>query len=413
MTCVPFLTGEQARADTLKITSAPPGATVEINGVIVGKTPYEAKIPGGYLHKTKTAFGTRLQHVMVARVYKEGYTVQEIILTEGPFEWRALSGQSHGIYWLLKQEHFDVTLEPVSTTFTGSVRTSAASDSNAVLKPEMPVDKLVEIASPAVVLLRGSTKEGTGFFITDTGVIATNAHVARGESSLVVIFQSGSQGLGKIVYIDTQLDLALVKADGRGFPHLPLAELAEVRPGQTVIAIGNPSHGMPNTVTKGIVSAVGSDGKLGPGTWIQTDAAINPGNSGGPLLNTSGEVVGINTQKFFSTQGSSGIPLQGIGFALSSSDLIRVLRKFYPEAMPVPPAMQSPGTAGVMVTSEPAGAEIFVDGKFVGQTPSTVALSTGSHHVLVKANGKKDWERDLEVIKDAQITLHPVLEPQP
>ena len=90
-------------------------------------------------------------------------------------------------------------------------------------------------------------------------------------------------------------DAALVKVDGSGFPFLPLADSSEVHPGEPVITIGNPERGMPDTVTKGIVSAVGRDPLAGSGTWVQTDAPINPGNSGGPLLDSRGAVVGINT----------------------------------------------------------------------------------------------------------------------
>src|SRR5271156_3595671 len=82
-------------AETLTITSSPPGATVEINGVVVGVTPYVAKFPSGYFHKTHTVFGTRLEHGMLARVYKDGFSVQEIELTEGPFEWVGLNGRNH------------------------------------------------------------------------------------------------------------------------------------------------------------------------------------------------------------------------------------------------------------------------------------------------------------------------------
>ena len=85
---------------------------------------------------------------------------------------------------------------------------------------------------------------------------------------------------------------------------------------------------MPFTVTKGIVSAVGKLSAAGPGLWIQTDASLNPGNSGGPLLNSAGEVIGINTLKL---ERSS---VSGINFALSATDLLAVLRKFYPALGP-------------------------------------------------------------------------------
>jgi serine protease Do len=411
-----LLLAVRTHAETLTITSTPPGATVEVNGVVVCTTPCKLKYPGGYFHKTHTVFGSRLEHPVVARVYKQGCTMQEITLTEGPFEWIALNGQDHGRYWLLKTNQVQVSLQQLSNVLDGSIKTTSIVGTNVELRSEMPIEKVIEIAAPAVVLLKGTGKAGSGFFITDTGVIATNAHVARGESSLVVVSQSRGELLGKIAYIDPELDLAFVKVEGRGFPYLPLADLTEVRRGQTVVAIGNPAGGMQNTVTKGIISAIGPDPKLGTGIWIQTDAAINPGNSGGPLLNTQGEVLGINTRKEFTEHGtarSDDRPLQGIGFALSSADLIQISRRFYPFAVTSPAVAPSTGTGNVAITSDPENADIFVDGKFLGQTPSTILLSTGPHQVVVRASGRKDWERELEVAKGSQLTLHPVLEARP
>jgi serine protease Do len=399
-----------AHAGSLTITSTPPGATVEIDGVVVGTTPYHKDFPGGYFHKTHTVFGARLDHPLVARVYKDGYTSQEFTLTEGPHEWVALNGKDHGHYWLLKADEAQVTLKPVSAIFNGRVKTTSSSGVVVTLTPEMPIEKVVEIASPAVVRLRTLEGWGTGFLITDTGVIATNHHVTRGVATVTVVFSQGTELLGTVVYSDPKLDLALVKVEAEGLPCLSLASVVEVHAGQTVVAIGNPAHSMPNTVTKGIVSAVGNNAAAGDGTWIQTDAAINPGNSGGPLLNVRGQVVGINTLKAM----SGGVPLEGIGLALSSTDLIQVLERFYPAATPDsrPGSVQASGTGTVTISSDAVAAEIYVDGKFVGQAPSTFSLSTGPHKVLIKAGGRKDWERDLEVLKDSQVALHPVLEIQ-
>jgi serine protease Do len=407
------LLAPQTHADKLTITSSPPGATVEIEGVPVGVTPYSVDYPGGYFHKPHLVFAARLEHGMVARIHKDGYTVQEVRLTEGPMEWIGLSGKNHGKYWLLRTNKISVTLEPVSHVLNGSVRTTLAGEMKVDLRPELPVQKVIEIASPSIVKLQDADGWGTGFLVTDTGVIATNHHVVKGYSTVTVQLEGGKELMGKVVYTDTKLDLAIVKLDGENFPHLPLADLSQVQAGQTVIAIGNPSHGMPNTVTvtRGIVSAVGRNVEAGSGTWIQTDAAINPGNSGGPLLNTHGEVVGINTQRPF--EAEDGRPLQGIAFALSASDLISILLRFYPVLAPLPGAPVSVGSGSLSITSEPQGAEIYIDGKFVGQVPATVPLSTGSHHIAVRATGKKSWERDLEVLKDSQLTLHPVLEQQP
>lgn len=404
----------RGRSETLNITSSPTGATVEIDGVVVGTTPFRINYPGGYFHKTKTVIGTRLEHAMVARIYKDGYTVQEVTLTDGPFEWTALNGRNHGRYWLLKTSQIQTTLRATSEVFKGSVRTSTNAGSIVDYRPELAAERVVELAGPAIVKLRDSHGWGTGFLVTDRGVIATNHHVVEGDSTITVVFSDASELLGTVVYTDSEMDLALVKVEGQGFPHVSLAGLSDVHPGQAVIAIGNPSHGMPNTVTKGIVSAVGRNPEAGRGTWIQTDAAINPGNSGGPLLDIHGDVVGINTLKALSTQSSGGgVALQGIGFALSASDLIQLLQRFYPESRALPVAAQSAGVGNLRITSDPVGAEIYIDGRFVGQTPSTIPTPTGTHKIVLRLSGKKDWERELEVIKGSELTLNPVLEQLP
>src|SRR5215470_8293771 len=106
-------------AEKLRITSNPTGATVEIDGVAAGTTPFEKDYPGGYFHKTRTVLGKRLEHPMVARISFTGYTTKELVLTEGPMEWVSLNGRDRGAYWLLKSNHFNVDLQPVSEAFTG------------------------------------------------------------------------------------------------------------------------------------------------------------------------------------------------------------------------------------------------------------------------------------------------------
>jgi|SRR5690348_14691680 len=91
-----------APADTLKITSTPPEATVEIDGQVVGKTPFEKEYPGGYFRRTRTAMGARLEHPLTARISLQGYATKEIPLTDGPMEWISLNGRRRGQYWLFK-----------------------------------------------------------------------------------------------------------------------------------------------------------------------------------------------------------------------------------------------------------------------------------------------------------------------
>jgi serine protease Do len=325
--CPPF-----ARADTLKITSSPSGASVEINGVSVGTTPYEEDVPGGYFHKTRTALGRRLQHPMIARISLPGYTTKEVQMTEGPMNWVSLKGHNHGEYWLLKVNRFHVDLDPISKMFTGTITADIPKAGEAQVPLDLSagasLEDVIERAKPAVVRLKGLAKSGSGFFVTEKGVIATNAHLARGENSLLAVLADGQQLTAKIVHIDPDRDIALLKVDGDDFPCLTLAATSNVRQGETVIAVGNPGDGMPFTVTRGIVSAVGKFSAAGPGIWIQTDTSLNPGNSGGPLLNSAGEVIGISTLKLERRS------VTGINFALSATDLLAVLRKFYPALGP-------------------------------------------------------------------------------
>jgi serine protease Do len=425
----------RALADKLQITSTPPGATVELDGVVVGTTPFEKDFPGGYFHKTRTSMGSRLEHPVVARISLAGYTSRELKLTEGPMNWISLNGRNRGEYWLFKQDHFDIELKAISETFTGGV-TAKVSDSSVALAPELSLEELVRQAKPAVVYLKGLDRAGSGFFVTGTGVIVTNAHLARGEETLLTQLSNGQQLEAKVVHIEPDLDIALAKVDAAPtkseFPHLTLADASSVQQGENVLAIGNPGDAMLFSVTKGIVSAVGTFPSAGPGTWIQTDTPINPGNSGGPLLNSRGEVIGINTQKLIKKN------VTGIGFALSATDLLNVLRRFYPNAVPLiektsSPASNSgekpdaivnanvnlplsaaPEAAGtVTISSDPDGAEIFIDDKFHGNTPATLKLPAGSHAIVLKFPGHADWRRSLEVLKSSKTSLKAALDLAP
>lgn len=213
-----LLASPRAHAEKLTISSAPLGATVEIGGSVVGTTPCQIEYPGGYFHKTHTVFGARLEHAIVARIYKDGYAAQRVTLTSGPFEWVAVTGRHRGSYYLLKSEHFDIKLEA-----------------------------------------------------------------------------------------------------GREASRDPLE----------------------------------AGGKAGP---IQTHPSASA------LLNEGG------------THSDSGT---------------------------------------VTIDSDPPRAEIYVDWKFAGQTPSTIQLVGGPHHIELKLRGRQNWERELEVRKDSKISLHPVLEPLP
>jgi hypothetical protein len=217
------LAASSSFADTLKVTSSPAGAKVEIDGVLVGITPYKTDYPGGYFHKPHTVFAARLGHAIVVRIYKEGYAPQETTITEGPFEWSDLKGHSRGRYWLVKGDEVQATLRPLSKTSAADPREGPMPTKGNDAVTERPAEKT---------------------------------------------------------------------ADARAFS-----------------ATSTPS----------------------------------------------------------SSNSEAGV---------------------------------------LLLSAETPEAEIYVDGKFVGGTPATISLATGTHQITIKATGKKDWTREVNVMKGSQVTLH-------
>ena len=214
--CVAMLLMPNAlRAESLTINSVPAGASVEINGSLVGQTPYKVDYPGGYFHKTHTAFSERLEHAIVLRISKNGFVARQITLSDGPFQWVGLTGHHHGTYFLLKADHFELKLD--STDYPGDA--------------------------------------------------------ALGD---------------------------------------------EERPG----------------------------------------------------------------------------PIRARTKAASAKS-------------------ETNATGTVAIKSDPSGADIYVDGKFAGQTPSTFHLAIGTHQVEIRNAGRKSWTREIDISKDSEITLHPALAADP
>lgn len=211
---------------------------------------------------------------------------------------------------------------------------------NTGINPDTPVtmgafSRLAKLISPAVVNISvtgaasapdgweigpqgqpHSHGEGTGFFIHADGYVLTNNHVVENAQDIVVRTAADKVYKARVIGRDPRTDLALIKVDGKEkFPIAALGDSSKIEIGEWVVAIGNP-FGLSHTVTQGIVSAVGRS-EVHPGgrqmyaNFIQTDASINPGNSGGPLVNTRGEVIGINA----AVRGDG----QGIGFAIPSN----------------------------------------------------------------------------------------------
>ena len=232
-----------------------------------------------------------------------------------------------GVYYAFKNSIPVSTLENNSNT---SVNPPAFKGKDGALT----VPQVVEKVTPAVVgvstksLVRDqffNVKEqeglGSGFIINEDGYVVTNYHVINGAQEVKVIFSDGKEVNAKVVNYDAERDIAVIKiTDDVKMPGIAqLGDSSTVKAGEEVIAIGNPlGKEFSSTVTKGIVSSPNRKMKTENGNvldYIQTDAAINPGNSGGPLINSKGEVIGINTAK------KVGEDIEGIGFAIPINEV--------------------------------------------------------------------------------------------
>lgn len=255
---------------------------------------------------------------------------------------------------------------------------------------------------------------GTGFFVTEDGLILTNKHVVNDEqASYTVLTQDGTKYEAKVLASDPVNDLALVKIDIKNAPKLELADSSQLQVGQRVIAIGNSLGQYQNTVTSGIVSGIGrkitagGQGELEELSGvIQTDAAINPGNSGGPLLNTAGQVIGINTA--IDQQG------QLVGFAIPANDARKSLESYQKNGKITRPFL---GIRYIMITPELAEGENLPKayGALIlrGTSMTDFAVIPGSpadkaglveNDIILEVNGKKlDENNSLNnVLKDYQ-----------
>lgn len=220
-------------------------------------------------------------------------------------------------------------------------------ETRTIINEENAVTSVVEKTSPSVVAIgisrrilnpfdpfaipkKEDSTIATGFVVSDKGLIVTNKHVVSDTNSrFTVVTKDGQKYETKRIYRDPVLDLALVQIDASDLKALDLGDSSKLKVGQTAIAIGNALGKFTNTVTTGVISGLGRRVVAGDpfsglaeslDDLIQTDAAINPGNSGGPLLNSLGEVVGVNVA---TTEGA-----QNIGFAISINAIKPIIDEF-------------------------------------------------------------------------------------
>jgi len=171
----------------------------------------------------------------------------------------------------------------------------------------------------AIFAVKTEDGHGSGFIINPDGYAITNNHVIENRNFFDAIFEDGK--IIRVNVIDTypDKDLALIKLTGKNYPFLPLADKNEIKVGEDVFAIGTPiALGLSQSVSKGIVSGIRNIKNI---QLIQTDASVNPGNSGGPLILKNGKVVGVVSMKL------SAIGIEGLGFAISSDEIILSLKK--------------------------------------------------------------------------------------
>ena len=240
-------------------------------------------------------------------------------------------------------------------------------------------------ASPSVVSVRTGEGSGTGFLVKSDGTIVTNAHVVGDNSEVQVRFtDDGDLHTARVLGVDESTDLAVIKVDAsaaNGVKPLALADSDKVQVGDTALAIGYPL-GLDRTATAGIISGLGRDIQAPNGfsidKVIQTDAPINPGNSGGPLLNSNGEVIGINSQIATAGGGNGSV---GIGFAIPANTVKEVLPQLERGAQPehpylgvsTAPAQDGGAQVGQLTAGGPA--------EKAGIQAGDVIIQVGGEHV--------------------------------
>lgn len=278
-----------------------------------------------------------------------------------------------------------------------------------------PVVPIAEKVSPSIVAISLKTKgrdffgrvyegsgTGSGIIINSQGHIVTNNHVVEGADDIMVILSDGKQLEAKLVGRDEQTDLAVIKVDPKGLKAAELGDSSKLKVGELAVAIGSPmGTEYAGSVTAGIISGLNRKVSVGDNSikLIQTDAAINPGNSGGALVNSDGQVIGINTIKFAETT------VEGMGFAIPINEAKPIIDNLIQNKKISRPYL---GISGRTVTGEeveqykvPQGVIIESVVPFSGA--DRAGISRG--HILTKFDGKS-----VKTIEDliAEIQKHKV-----
>jgi serine protease Do len=265
---------------------------------------------------------------------------------------------------------------PVFGQQAQQIRTSEATDPTQTASPSEISRTFVEAAKrikPAVVHIKVGTRgaTGSGVIVSSDGYILTNNHVASAANELSVKLADGRELRARRIGVDQTTDLALIKVEAQNLPYATLGDSSKLEQGEWVIALGSP-FGLEQTMTAGIVSAIGRKFNGAYDNYIQTDASINPGNSGGALVNMNGEVIGINTS-ILSRGGGS----EGVGFAIPSNTAKKVKERLL-------------GNAGVYAranTGANAGANAPVSRGYLGVSVQDQQTAEGGAVVAELTNG--------------------------
>ncbi len=265
--------------------------------------------------------------------------------------------------------------------------------SQIVISEPALINEIAKSVEPAIVGINGikndTSSVGSGVCVTKNGYVLTNSHVVNDCDQIILYLSDKTTTMAEIVYEDTMLDFAILQSH-KSLPYLALGDSDEIEVGQDVLAVGTPlSLTLIHTFTKGIVSATNRTLKVNSSSGegymqnlIQHDASLNPGNSGGPLINSKGEVIGINTLKI-----SSG---EGIGFAIPTKSFQSLLNSFVSEINYSIPYLGVYGLDNEIANFN--GKSILTEGFYIIDIASNSPLKQigiDKNSVITKINNKK------------------------
>ncbi|MCG9479971.1 MAG: trypsin-like peptidase domain-containing protein [Actinomycetia bacterium] len=317
-----------------------------------------------------------------------------------------------------------VTIEPPKITVTrpaqaqvsksspvaSKLKERKVSNEEILAKFDQAVSRVAEDVKPSIVNIKvGKMQEdifgnyrqgegtGSGIIYSPDGYIITNNHVASDANELIVTLDSGEEYPAEFIGGDENTDIAVIKIDAQGLSPAEFTSVNNAKDGELCIAIGSP-FGLDESVTMGVISAVGRDvaisyNRLPLVDLIQTDAAINPGNSGGALVNSAGQVLGVNTM-IYSTSGSNA----GIGFAIPSDTALNIADKLINSG-----TIETPFIGIEMGENNTDIEGVFVSGVMEGYPAESAGLKQGD--IITAVNGGKVHE-PLELV--AEIIKHEV-----